>query len=398
MQADPHQRGAGEEPVGQHGVLAVVEQQARDGQAEHRVAEELERLVVGHPTARILGGARLVGQRVLEQAAVAEAIARHERLPAPTRRAGDGDALEAEGDIEDAAEIYIASAAEQATRSADTLAAARLLLAERSAEQSAAALVRFHRARLPAAEELYDDPRDSQPRDRAERPVRRERGDRDDRPDREPRDRLAPDEVSWFRVTVGRKNNADPKWLIPMICRLGHVTKKEIGSIRIFDRETKFEIAKVAEAKFREAVKVTVDDEIKIEPAGAPGEPTGARPGPRPGKPPFKKAPFNKGGPKGPGGPRPGPGPGPKAAAGERPQREGERAGKPDRINEPGLFLDLIYRKEVLVMDRDLTFSVELRNLTNEDYEEYLAAGTERVDIYTYDLGRTLSLGVSAKF
>ncbi len=211
----------------------------------------------------------------------------------------------------------------------EDLALARLLLAERSAEQIAAALVRFHRARLPAAEELYDDPRDSQPRDRAERPVRRERDDRDDRPDREPRDRLAPDEVSWFRVTVGRKNNADPKWLIPMICRLGHVTKKEIGSIRIFDRETKFEIAKVAEAKFREAVKVTVDDEIKIEPAGAPGEPTGARPGPRPGKPPFKKAPFNKGGPKGPGGPRPGPGPGPKAAAGERPQREGERAGKP---------------------------------------------------------------------
>jgi ATP-dependent RNA helicase DeaD len=48
--------------------------------------------------------------------------------------------------------------------------------------------------------------------------------------------------VSWFRLTVGRRNNADPKWLLPLICRLGHVTKRDIGSIKIFERETKFEI------------------------------------------------------------------------------------------------------------------------------------------------------------
>jgi ATP-dependent RNA helicase DeaD len=103
---------------------------------------------------------------------------------------------------------------------------------------------------------------------------------------------------------VGRSKNADPKWLIPMICRLGHVTKKDIGSIRVFDRETKFEIAKAAEAKFAEAIRATAEDEIKIEASAPPGSggpkgdarpfrkpfkaPPGA-PGPKNGKPPWKK-------------------------------------------------------------------------------------------------------------
>ena len=56
-------------------------------------------------------------------------------------------------------------------------------------------------------------------------------------------------------MPVGRSKNADPKWILPMICRLGHVTKKDIGQIRIFDRETKFEISKAAEERFREAIK-----------------------------------------------------------------------------------------------------------------------------------------------
>ena len=75
----------------------------------------------------------------------------------------------------------------------------------------------------------------------------------------------------WFRMSVGRRNNADPRWLLPIICRLGHVTKKEIGTIRIFDRETKFEIVKSAAPKFTTAVRKTNDEDIKIEPAGAPG-------------------------------------------------------------------------------------------------------------------------------
>jgi ATP-dependent RNA helicase DeaD len=82
-------------------------------------------------------------------------------------------------------------------------------------------------------------------------------------------------------MPIGRQNNADPKWLIPLICRLGHVTKKDIGQIRIFDRETKFEIVAETEARFRQAVKGAAEGDIRIEPAAAP--PAADRPrGPRP--------------------------------------------------------------------------------------------------------------------
>src|SRR5690606_16072510 len=67
--------------------------------------------------------------------------------------------------------------------------------------------------------------------------------------------------------------------------RLGHVTKKDIGAIRIFDRETKFEITREAEARFREALKGAAEGDVKVEPAGAPPAPgpRKPRPGGKPG-------------------------------------------------------------------------------------------------------------------
>ena len=152
----------------------------------------------------------------------------------------------------------------------EDMALAKLVLATRTPEEVAAALIRLHRSRLPAAEDLHTDPRDSQGPSSGPMPPRADRWS----PDREGPvgrpERLDPNEVTWFRINVGRAKNADPKWLIPMICRLGHVTKPEIGSIKIFDQDTKFEIAKHAEAKFAAAVKATMNDEIKIEPTVAP--------------------------------------------------------------------------------------------------------------------------------
>ncbi len=211
----------------------------------------------------------------------------------------------------------------------EDLALAKLVLENRTAEEVAAALIRIHRARLPSPEELYDDARmrDSQAREQG-RPKRTyDPSDRGDRPERgegsfgKP-DRLNPNEVTWFRVTVGRSKNADPKWLIPLICRLGHVTKPDIGAIKIFDRETKFEIANAAAAKFSQAVTATADEEIKIEPSSPPGGPTSPpRPkfkpaygkgAPNDGKPPHRKGPPTKGFP-------------PKAPLGA----PGPKAGKP---------------------------------------------------------------------
>ncbi len=172
---------------------------------------------------------------------------------------------------------------------AEDLALGRALLGGRSAEEIAAALIRLHRARLPAPEDLIDEA--------PQRPSFRER-ERDQRPPRERYDGRPAGEMSWFRMPVGRQANADPKWLIPLICRLGHVTKKEIGAIRVFDRETKFEIARDVADRFADAVRQAPAGEIRIDAAGAPGErrefreprPASAPAGDRPA---FKK-PFRK--------------------------------------------------------------------------------------------------------
>jgi ATP-dependent RNA helicase DeaD len=159
----------------------------------------------------------------------------------------------------------------------EDLALGRLLLDQASPEAVAAALIRLHRAKLPAPEELFDpgEPRPGAGRDR-ERREDRPRPDRDARePARERYPRVDTDGV-WFRLAVGRNSNADPKWLVPMICRRGHVTKKDIGQIRIFDRETKFEIARDAADRFKAAVASAPGEPIRIEAAGAPG----SRPGP----------------------------------------------------------------------------------------------------------------------
>jgi ATP-dependent RNA helicase DeaD len=182
------------------------------------------------------------------------------------------------------------------TASEEDLALGRLLLERSSPDIIAAALIRLHRAKLPAPEDLFD------PGESRGGGSGRDRERRDDRPrpergssERGPSERYARPESEgvWFRMAVGRNSNADPKWLLPMICRRGHVTKKDIGQIRIFDRETKFEIAREAVDRFKAAVASAPGEPIRIEAAGAPGvrQEPGARENrpPRKGPPPKKK-------------------------------------------------------------------------------------------------------------
>ena len=164
----------------------------------------------------------------------------------------------------------------------EDLALGKLLLEKSPPEVIAAALIRLHRAKLPAPEDLYDpgEPRggtnDRAPNRRDDRQAYDpQRGDRPraERAPREPREPYARSDSDgvWFRMAVGRNSNADPKWLLPMICRRGHVTKKDIGSIRIFDRETKFEISREAVDRFKAALASAPGEAIRIEAAGAPG-------------------------------------------------------------------------------------------------------------------------------
>lgn len=165
------------------------------------------------------------------------------------------------------------------------------LLETRTPEEIAAALVRLYRAQLPAAEEVFD-PGPGQPggERREPRPPRGERESRPPRGERESRPSM------WFRINIGRLKNADPRWLIPLICRQGKVTKQEIGAIRIFERETKFEIDAAHADRFLAAIRQIEKPEGRIEPLGdAPSGHAAATPRGKPphggGKPAWKKRP-----------------------------------------------------------------------------------------------------------
>jgi len=189
----------------------------------------------------------------------------------------------------------------------EDLGLGRALLADRSAEEVAAALVRLYRSRLPAPEELVDvgDTRDRGPRDRYEprerngRPERDARGPRreygdEQREPRPPRDHADFGEGAWFRMNVGRANNADPRWLLPLICRIGHVTKRDVGAIRISDNETRFQITTEMAAKFAGAVRRSGDEEVRIEAVAPDGGMAGPGPKTRSGKPYRADKPYQQ--------------------------------------------------------------------------------------------------------
>ncbi len=145
----------------------------------------------------------------------------------------------------------------------DALAMGKLLLERSSPEQIAAALIRLYRQKLPAPEDVYDDDRMK----RAQATGVNDRGQKEG----PLTDFARGGDMVWFRINIGRDKNADPKWLLPTICRLGHVTKPDVGSIKIFERETKFEITKAAEARFRAAVAASTEDGVTVSDAVAPG-------------------------------------------------------------------------------------------------------------------------------
>jgi ATP-dependent RNA helicase DeaD len=160
----------------------------------------------------------------------------------------------------------------------EDLALADALMQGRTAQEIAAALIRLHRSRLPAPEELVDVGTSGKARPVESGPAQ-QRG-----------------ATAWFSINVGRRNKADPKWLVPLICRLGAVQKRDIGAIRITDQETRFEIYEAAAAAVSAALPASLPPgggpdggaDMVISPATAPAAPSarpGAAPRPRPAKP-----------------------------------------------------------------------------------------------------------------
>jgi len=159
------------------------------------------------------------------------------------------------------------------------------LMAERSAEQIALALVQAHRARLPEPEDLLA----------SEAP-----------PAKGPRPGF--EGSAWFRINIGRCHNADPRWLLPLLCRRGHVSRSEIGAIRITANESLFEVPGAIAARFLAAVRRTADEDDGVEIVAVTGNPRDEaprqnrapadRPSGRPARPPRDKKFKHRKGPR----------------------------------------------------------------------------------------------------
>ncbi len=109
------------------------------------------------------------------------------------------------------------------------------VMAQLSPEDIAVALVQALRTDLPAPEDILAQ------------------GGREDR--REPGPRAGFEGSTWFMINAGRRHNADPRWLLPLICRYGHVSRNEIGAIRIAANESYFEVTQRATPGFVKALR-----------------------------------------------------------------------------------------------------------------------------------------------
>ncbi|PIW27803.1 MAG: ATP-dependent RNA helicase [Rhodospirillales bacterium CG15_BIG_FIL_POST_REV_8_21_14_020_66_15] len=146
---------------------------------------------------------------------------------------------------------------------AEERAFAAELLDRYSAEQIAGAFLRQRMAGMSAPEELLDTGPAGRPADRKE--ARRD----------------AFKGGVWFSLSVGHKHNAEPRWLLPMLCRAGHVTKNEIGAIRIFNTQTFVELNADCAERFLEVLGPDLTMEKTIRVARVDGLPEMPDDGPR---------------------------------------------------------------------------------------------------------------------
>ncbi len=145
----------------------------------------------------------------------------------------------------------------------EDFALARVLLAERTPEELGAALIRVYRSRLPALEDVVDPGNGPERRDTRGSKSSSAKSSSEKGP-KAPRAGFA-GEATWFQLNIGRSKNADPKWLLPMLCRKGKITKQDIGVIRILEHETRVEIAEPVAAQFAVNMRRQGGDNIRVE-------------------------------------------------------------------------------------------------------------------------------------
>ena len=106
------------------------------------------------------------------------------------------------------------------------------ILTRYTPEQVAAALLRKHLAGQTAPEELLDA---------------------GPGPKMQKQDRSFKNSV-WFTLSIGLEDDAEARWLLPMLCRTTHLTKDEIGAIRVQTTKTYIELSADCVDRFNEAL------------------------------------------------------------------------------------------------------------------------------------------------
>ncbi len=141
------------------------------------------------------------------------------------------------------------------------------LLARQTPEQIAAAFLRLDRARHSAPEILAAP---------------------DARPARAERAPFGP--AAWVALSVGRGDRAEPRWILPLLCRAGDLTKEEIGAIRVQETETFVELKAASLDGFiaRIGADRVLEDGISVRPLDAAPDTSRA---PRPAAPKPKAMP-----------------------------------------------------------------------------------------------------------
>ena len=71
------------------------------------------------------------------------------------------------------------------------------------------------------------------------------------------------EDTVWFRLDVGRRRNADPRWILPILCRRGGITRNEIGAIRIGPNETYFQVPRTVADSFAKTAAQTAGQDEK---------------------------------------------------------------------------------------------------------------------------------------
>lgn len=141
--------------------------------------------------------------------------------------------------------------------------------------QLAAAFVRLARSGQALPEDLDEVDASAPPpgrernRDRSNWDPTAERGERP------PRNRPADFENgAWVSLGVGRRQKADPKWLVPMLCKSGGFSRDKIGSIRISPNETHVELRPDAASQLMERAgeRQIIDKSLYVQRVSGPDE------------------------------------------------------------------------------------------------------------------------------